>query len=140
MRQCLWIGLAVLLSGCAVLHHAQVGEIDNRSGYQREPFDIKLSELGVDFGAATRAGGQLFGSRTGEQLERFNQVASLFRSGRATGNPVFVEDYARKLNEAILERCPSGWVTNVVALRETADYQVISGEIVRIKGTCLSKK
>lgn len=140
MRQCLWVGLAVLLSGCAVLHHAQVGDIDNRSGYRREQFDIKVSELGIDFGAAAHMGRQLFGSRAGEQFEKLNQVASLFRSGRATGNPVFVEDYARKINEAILERCPSGWVTDIVALRETASYPVISGEIVRVVGTCLSKK
>lgn len=140
MRQCLGAGLAVLLSGCAVLHHAQVGDIDNRAGYRKEQFDIKVSELGLDFGAAAQVGRQVFGSRAGDQFEKMNQFASLFRSGRATGNPVFVEDYARKLNEAILQRCPSGWVTNVVALRETASYPVISGEIVRVIGTCLSKK
>ncbi len=140
MRQWLWVAMGFILSGCAVLHHAQVGDVDTRSGFRREHFDIKVSELGVNFENAARAGGQLFGGRTGEQLGKINQIASLFRSGRATGNPVFVEDYARKLNEAILEKCPSGWVTDVVAMRESADYHVVSGEIVRVVGTCLYKK
>ena len=33
---------------CVQLHHAQLGEIDDRRDYIQKPFDVKVSETGVN--------------------------------------------------------------------------------------------
>lgn len=117
-----------LLQGCAVLHHIQVGSIDNlkNDDYVTIPFDIKVSEIGVNTEEAGR-------------LTKNNDAASLiamFQMGNRTGNPVYDEKYAEKIVYEIYQKCPSGNVTNLLSIRETRKYPVISGEIVKIVGEC----
>lgn len=127
-------------SGCAVLHHVQIGEIDNRGGGKKVPFDVMVSETGVNFQEAADVSRVFSRTRRSEkQLQMFEDIWQYAHVGRSTGNPVFVEDYARKINEAVLEKCPSGRVTGLVSLRETARYPIVSGEIVRVKGYCITK-
>lgn len=38
----------LLLQSCAFLHHVQVGEIRHKKDHDRMPFEIKVSETGVD--------------------------------------------------------------------------------------------
>lgn len=126
-------------SGCAVLHHVQIGEIDNRGG-KKVPFDVMVSETGINLHEAADIA-RVFSRtrRSDKQLDMVENIVTYTQVGTKTGNPVFVEDYARRLNEAVLEKCPSGRITGLISLRETAKYPVVSGEIVRIKGYCITK-
>lgn len=127
-------------SGCAVLHHVQIGEIDNRGEGKKVPFDVMVSETGINFQEAADVA-RVFSRtrRSDKQLQMMEDIWRYAHVGTSTGNPVFVEDYARRMNEAILEKCPSGRITGLVSLRETAKYPVVSGEIVRVKGYCITK-
>lgn len=139
IRQAWLVALLCSASGCAVLHHVQVGEIDNRGG-KKVPFDVMVSETGINFQEASDVAGAFSRTRRSDkQLQMFEDIWAIAHFGNSTGNPVFVEDYARKMNELVLEKCPSGRVTGLVSLRETAKYPIVSGEIVRIKGYCITK-
>lgn len=126
-------------SGCAVLHHVQIGEIDNREG-KRVPFDVMVSETGINLQEATDVA-RVFSKtrRSDKQLDMVENIVRFTQVGTKTGNPVFVEDYARRINEAVLEKCPSGRITGLVSIRESAKYPIVSGEIVRVKGYCITK-
>lgn len=124
-----------LLSGCAHLHHVQVGQIDNRNALIDVPFEVLMSETGVsteEIGAIARA------TRTGAGKDAGNVAAiiGLFQMGPRTGNPVYNERYAEKLVYEIYRKCPSGRVSNLVSIREMRKYPVISGEIVKVTGVC----
>ena len=126
---------ATALSGCAILHHAQVGQIDNRNALVDVPFVILMSESGVsteEIGALARA------TRTGAGKDVGNVAAiiGLFQMGPRTGNPVYNERYADQLVYEIYRKCPSGRVSNLVSIREMRKYPVISGEIVKVTGVC----
>lgn len=128
------------LTGCAQLHHAQIGDIDNRPGYVKTPFDIKLSETGVnleEIGAASRA---LLRGRAGKQAQGVAAIVGLFQMGPHTGNAVYTKDYAITMAKLVYEKCPSGHVTGLTSIRETRKYPIVSGEIVKITGYCLQKK
>ncbi len=125
-----------LLSGCAVLHHVQVGEVDSRADSTGVPFEIKVSETGVDM-EDVKAIAKATQSDAGSDIA--NAIA-LFQFGPRTGNPVYNERYAEKLIYQIYEKCPSGRVTNLVSIREMRKYPVISGEIVKVTGICLKPR
>lgn len=127
----------VVLSGCAVLHHVQVGDIDNTTGKSKVPFDIKVSETGVslqDVKAISRAA---VGKEKSKEVEEIANIIALFQMGPHTGNGVYVKDYARNLATEIVQKCPSGQVTGLMSIRETRKYPVISGEIIKVTGYCL---
>ena len=125
--------------GCAQLHHVQVGDIDNSPGYVRRPFDIKVSESGVNLREAAQIVGA-FDRKAGEGAEKIAAIIGLFQTGPRTGNAVYVKDYAKNLIEVVYQKCPSGRVTNLNSIRETRKYPVVSGEIVKITGICLTPK
>ncbi len=134
------IGL-LFLSSCAVLHKTQIGEIDNRKGFALVPFEIKVSETGVDMKEVTAIQRSLF--KEGKESKAIGDVAAiigLFQMGPSTGNPVFVENYAKDLIYALHQQCPNGGITGITSVRETRKYPVISGEIVKIRGYCLRKR
>lgn len=128
---------AAMNYGCAVLHHVQIGEIDNRSGSQQRPFDIKVSEVGINIEEAGKIVDSLSRNKDSSQGSDIASVIGLFQMGPHTGNGVFDLKYARKLIYAIHEKCPSGRVTGLTSVREMRKYPVISGEIVKITGYCL---
>ena len=122
-------------SGCAHLHRAQVGQIDNRNALVDVPFEILMAESGVsteEIGALARA------TRTnaGKDVGNVAAIIGLFQMGPRTGNPVYNERYAEKLVYEIYRKCPSGRVSNLVSIREMRKYPVISGEIVKVTGVC----
>ncbi len=126
---------AIALSGCAHLHHVQIGQIDNRKALIDVPFEILMSETGVsteDVAAIARA------TRTnaGKDAGNVAAIIGLFQMGPRTGNPVYSERYAEKLVYEIYRKCPSGRVSNLVSIREMRKYPVISGEIVKVTGVC----
>ena len=123
---------ALSLGGCAVLHSTQLGEIDSQAVLEGERFEIYISELGVDMQ-------ELFDNDS-EEEGSLGDLIALFQMGPKTGNPVFVEDYSDIMHTWLAQECPSGQITGLMALRESANYDVISGEIVRLVGYCAPRK
>jgi len=128
-------------SGCAVLHHVQVGEVDGRTNVVSTPIDIKVSETGINLGEAKDiAKGLSRNKQTQKDLDDLEAIVSLFQQGPRTGNPVYSETYAKDLILELYKVCPSGRITNLMAIRETRKYPVISGEIIKIKGSCITER
>lgn len=128
------------ISSCAILHSVDVGEMNfhKSPGVKVTPLDVKVSEMGISVGeAATVADILLKNEHDSRVVRNLRAIIGLFQLGPRTGNPVFSEKYADKIIDEILEQCPSGQLTNVVTMRETNKYPVISGEIVRITGDCM---
>lgn len=133
--------LFLILSNCAVIHHTQIGEVDSRIVQKGEPFEILLSEYGVNFEEArdilkmtTRD------ARTAEHIEQVQLIISLFQMGPTTGNKVFSDDYADGMFLLIKETCPTGLYTGLTLVREMNKYPVVSGEIVKVRGYCWNPK
>jgi hypothetical protein len=53
---------------------------------------------------------------------------------------VFVANYADHLEVKLKQQCPSGRITGVMGIRESREYPVIKGEIVKVKAFCLRYK
>ena len=127
--------LMFMVSGCAILHHVQVGTIDNRDSQVQIPFEILMNEVGVntqEIGAA----GKLANSNGGDQVANAAAILSLFQMGPRTGNLTYNQRYAEKLVYEIYQKCPSGNVTGLMSIREMRKYPAISGEIVKVTGFC----
>lgn len=131
--------LVPLLSGCAILHHAQVGQVDGRKEFAQIPFEIKVSEMGVSLNDAESIS-RSANTRAGDQLGDVAAIIGLFQTGPRTGAPVYDQRYAEKVIYQIHEKCPSGRVTGLMSIREMRKYPVISGEIVKITGYCLRNR
>lgn len=125
-----------LLPSCVVLHSAQLGEIDNRRQYKKKRFVLEVSELGVNVKNTAR----LASRSVGDGAHKLGQIIALFQFGPKTGNPVYDEDYARNLFYQIRKICPSGRVTGLRSVRESRSFHVLSGEIVRVAGYCLTPR
>lgn len=126
-------------SGCAILHHIQLGQVDNRSGDVQIPFEIKMSEVGVstdEIGRMARG----TNSNGGDNLAGVAAIISLFQMGPRTGNPTYNPKFAEMLIYEIYQKCPSGKVTSLMSVREMRKYPAISGEIVKITGFCLKTR
>lgn len=122
-------------TGCAVLHHVQVGHIDNRNSQVQIPFEILMSEVGVsteDIGKM----GRYSNSKGGDAVADAAAIVSLFQMGPRTGNLTYNQRYAEKLVYEIYQRCPSGNVTGLMSIREMRKYPAVSGEIVKVTGFC----
>ena len=126
--------------GCAQLHHVQVGEINSHADYVQKPFDIKISESGVNIGEAARISKVFLNKDRARDAGNIAAAIGLFQMGPRTGNPVYVKGYAKNLVQLLYEKCPSGNITGLMSIRETRKYPVVSGEIVRVTGYCLIKK
>ena len=130
--------IVFMFSGCAILHHVQVGSIDNRTDkVVLIPFEVKMSETGVSTEEAGRIAHAAGGNGDAGKALAFLQM---FQIGPRTGNPVYDENYAKKLVYEIHQKCPSGRITGLVSIREMRKYPVISGEIVKVTGFCIKNK
>jgi hypothetical protein len=128
----------VFFSGCAALHHVQIADVeaDNNKG---SPIDIKVSETGVSLDEAAAIAKGVARSQAGkEAIGDIQAIVSLFQQGPITGAPVYVETYASKILDLLREACPQGRVTNLVSTREMRKYPVVSGEIVKMTGRCIT--
>lgn len=130
-------GSVLTISGCAALHHVQIGEIDNRDLWNKRRFEIKVSEIGASVTRAGKVARQLSGNEAANDIAT---IIQLFQLGPKTGLPVYREAYARKTLEQIMKACPSGRVSGLNSIRELREYYAISGEIVKITGYCLTPK
>ncbi len=127
----------LFLISCAQLHHVQLGDIDSRPGFVAKPFEILVSETGINIGEVAGVSKAVLKQNQHKDLKNIAAFISLFQMGPRTGNPVYVKDYAKNVVQVVYEKCPSGRVTGLMSIRETRKYPVVSGEIVKIKGYCL---
>ena len=134
------LSISILLVSCAQLHHVQVGEIVSHPDYVLRPFDVKVSETGVNIQEIADVSKVFTNSDRHQGADDIAQMIGYFQMGPKTGNPVYNREYARNLGRMIYEKCPSGRVTGLTSIRETRKYPVISGEIVKVTGYCLIKK
>lgn len=126
-----------LLSGCAILHHVQVGQIDNRDSQVAIPFEILMSETGVNTQEVAAAAHAISRANNGNgDAGRAVAILGLFQMGPRTGNLTYNPRYAEKLVYQIYEKCPSGNVTGLMSIREMRKYPMVSGEIVKLTGYC----
>ncbi len=139
LKVCLGLALTIVSSGCAILHHVQVGQVDNRSGTAMIPFEILMSEMGVSTEDINRIA-RSSRSQGGDDAAGIAAMVALFQIGPRTGNPVYNARYAEKLVYEIHQKCPSGRVTGLMSIREMRKYPVISGEIVKVTGFCLKDR
>lgn len=140
MRVIIFITVIAGLLGCAQLHHVQVGEIESSPRFVQKPFEIKISEMGLDLNQVNDI---IQATGKGKAQDDANNIASfiaLFQMGPTTGKPVYVKDYAKNLIQLLYEKCPSGKVTGLLSVRESREYPAISGEIVKVTGFCLIPK
>ncbi|MBI1862278.1 MAG: hypothetical protein HYR96_15295 [Deltaproteobacteria bacterium] len=131
----------MVLSGCAVLHHAQVGDIDCDARYNLRPITLMVSEMGLNLDEA-KSVAQSFthDAQSQKAMQDVKNAIAMFQQGPRTGNPVFNDKYAENMIHDIYKECPSGRITGITSIRETRKYPVISGEIVKIKAFCMEKR
>ena len=87
-----YLVLLTLLSSCAFVHHVQVGDIESKRNYVRMPFEMKVSETGIDFKQAGNLTQALANNQAGNQVKQIADIIALFQMGPRTGNPVFNEN------------------------------------------------
>ena len=130
-----WSVLATM--GCMTLHAVQIGEIDAPSVLHGERFEIKLSAIGF----STEELGELASLAARNKEDRdavgfITTIIELTQQGPRTGEPVVNPRFADRLYREIVNRCPSGDVSGLMTVRETADYPGLTGEIVKVVGYC----
>ncbi len=130
---------AMLLSGCSILHKTQLSEIDSKAVTHGQRFEILLSETGVNLKEAAQIAKAFTNSKeTSSQIKEVEQFISYFQMGPRTGNMVFNDRYADAVPKILLTKCPSGHISSLMSIRETAKYPVVSGEIIKLIGYCLN--
>lgn len=129
------IFLLFLLLSCAIKHHVQVGDIERLPEKKLKPFQVIISETGVNLKESAKVVGAV--TKDNGRAEEIQNIISLFQMGPRTGNSVYNEKYADAIGNLILKKCPSGKVTGLLMVRETNKYPVVSGEIVKIDGYCI---
>lgn len=125
--------------GCAVLHRVQLSDLENNS--KGRPVSVKVSETTFDISEAADIAKRLGRSAGSKGMQNLGNAAetyeALFQFGPRTGAPVYNEFYAREIPERLAAECKNGYLTNVTSLRESRDYPVVKGQIVRIDATCV---
>lgn len=134
------IAILFIFSGCAVLHHVQLGNIDNRNSMRLVPIEIKVSETGIALNDVKAISKIAMNKKDSQTTEDILQAVQYFQMGPHTGAGVYSIDYIKNIQAMLQERCTNGKITNVTAMRETRKYPVISGEIVKIKAYCAIPK
>ena len=138
MKLSIALALPLLLSSCAVLHHAQLGDIDNTpASVRKTPIDLKVSEFGFSAREATGAAKLFMNKGQQKTADQAQAIWQLFHMGPSTGDPVFSDTYADDIAQKLLLQCPSGNFSGLTMIRESAKYPIISGEIVKIIGYCI---
>ncbi len=130
----------LLLPGCAVLHHVQLGNIDNRNSVQLRPIEIKVSEMGIDLNDARAMSKLLMNHDGAKQTNDALRFIEYFQMGPHTGAGVYSLEYIKNIQSNLRSQCTDGTITGIMAIRETRKYPVISGEIIKIKAYCATPK
>ena len=111
--------------------------MDSQIVMNGERFEIKLTEMGVDLEEVAEFGNDLGRmTKRDKETEGAMDLMKMANSGPKTGYPVFDVKYSDGLMDKIKAACPSGKVSGLTSVRETADYGMVSGEIVKLVGYC----
>lgn len=100
------------------------------------------SELGIEVAkTASKAGfilkrSGVINKRDAKRIQGLSFILKISNMGPRTGKAVYDETYLDALAWKIYEKCPSGKITGLASIRESARYAVISGEIGKIVGYC----
>lgn len=128
------------LTSCSYVHRVQLGDIDDRDIFNKKYFEVKVSDTGInikEIGGIVRA---VSAKKTANKSKEVEDIIALFQMGPRTGNPVYNESYAENIFALLRQKCPKGKLTLLSSIREMRKYPVVSGEIVKISGYCLSRK
>ena len=129
--------IALFVTACAHMHHYQLGDIDSSEG-RLEPFTVRVDETGFDAQEALELAKDTSATGAGRQrMSDAQALLALFQVGHETGDATFRDDWADGVLAKVLARCPTGRMTGVSVVRESADYPALSGEIVTLKGYCV---
>lgn len=134
-RLTLAVASALVAMGCMQVHQIQLGEIDSQAVQEGRKFELLVSDTGVNVEQAAEIAGALL--NRSEETGALADIVALFQMGPRTGNAVYQEEYTDMIHQLLLMECPSGRITGMTCIRETANYPVVSGEIVRITGYCI---
>ncbi len=129
----------LFFTGCAVLHHVQVGQIDNRKAYKLTPIEIKVSEMGIDLNDAKAISNMAMNSYDSQKANDALTALQYFQMGPHTGAGVYSLAYIQDIEKNLASQCPNGFITGITSIRETREYPVIKGEIVKIKAFCATE-
>ncbi len=130
----------IFLSGCAVLHNVQLGDIESSPEYSSVPFELKVSEYGIDLNDVKATSSILMAKGDSQRTNDALTFLQYFQMGPHTGAGVYSIAYVDHMENRIRQQCPSGRITGLMSIRETASYPIVKGEIVKIKGFCLKNK
>ena len=133
-----WLTIYVTTS-CAYVHKVQLAEIDSRPHFQKVKIQVITSETGVATKEAVDFASKILKTKD-KEAKQINNLISAFQSGPKTGNPVYNESYAENILALLREQCPSGKISSLTSVRETNRYPIVSGEIVKFTGYCLTQK
>jgi len=140
LKKYLFLGLSTLMfNGCAVLHHVQIGEIDNRPAAHVKAVEMKVSETGIDLNDASLMSKALLNKNASNSVNDALAIVGLFQMGPRTGAPVYTIAYIKDLSKELKSQCMNGTLTGIEGIRETRKYPIISGEIVKVKALCITK-
>ena len=136
-------GMSLAGWGCATVYRHQINNIDTETTIKGSRFEIILSERNVNMMEA-ELGSTLSKKMVKDKLKRdevnlLRFIASHFSLVHLGENPVFIEDYADKLAEMILRKCPNGNITGLTSTKERASYKEdvqVGGAIVKVTGYC----
>lgn len=131
--------LLLLSISCATLHHVQLGDINSPLGYLKIPIEVKVSEVGVDLKQLNELTQPQYSNRNNREANVLDYI-QMFQMGPTTGAPVYNDTYAENVMVDLLKQCPTGLITGINAVRETREYPVIKGEIVKITAYCLRRR
>ena len=116
---------------CAKLYKVKVGNID--SSQLKNKFSIKVSEIGVNL---ERTGDMISRITKKDDAKKLASYVALLQMGPKTGNPIYDDSEFLLIHDKIKEKCPSMRITGLTSVREMRNYDVASGEIVKITGYC----
>jgi hypothetical protein len=129
-----------LLSGCAFLHRYQLQSVDGRiqqSSTRR--FEFLVSQTGIDLVEGAKWVSVIArDARTQNNANDAATIIALFQMGPRTGNPVYSTRFADELGQKLHHMCKNNEITGLTFTRETNKYPVVSGELVKVAGYCLS--
>ena len=139
----LFLSMSLCL-GCASLYQHQMNSINTETTIKGNRFEIILSEKNVNM-TESELGSTLSKKMVKDKLKRekaslLRFIASHFTLSPVDINPIFIEDYADKLAEMILLKCPNGSITGLTTTKERTSYEgesiPIRGAIVKVTGYC----
>lgn len=143
LRVLLILGCTTFVASCAYLHSVMLSDVESRRSSAKK-IDFKVSETTIDFQELARLGKSLGEIKKAKDLvkvsEALDTYTMLFQWGPRTGAPVFNAYYARAIPEMLQAKCPGGHLSDIVSIRESREYPVVKGEIIRVQALCHASK